>query len=412
MNRTKWVACVMALAGALWGSVLTGCDGGGGTTTPGTDGGTTTPPTDSGTTTPPTDSGTTTPPTDSGTTTPPPMAGWTFHTHPCSGNRTDTLWVDPDGTAYVGCGSTTTGDQGFYLSTDGGETWSAPTTSPARYFNSWRVQDISRGPDGLLYVAGINTGNSHRVVSVNTNATPWAVELVLQSQPRVGFAFTVGSFRRNADGFAIAESLNGTDILYRTSDGGEWTDGSAWDDDFGGLQILQLVEHDGLFYGSGSRISQPPYLFISRPPAEGFGFRILELATGIGAFNGEMWGIAVDDGGIVVGGVNQSSGIGMIYALDHGATETRVMDVSTFYPSDATWIRGVCRRGAELVAVGELSRRSDGIVLRSTDNGATWNNITPAADSFPSMHRCQVVEAGVVWAAGADGRFAVYAAPE
>ena len=335
---------------------------------------------------------------------------WTFYMHDCFGNRTDTLWVDDDGTIFVGCGSTTEGDQGFYFSTDGGETWQAPETNPRGFFETWRVWDISRSDDGLLYIAGRNTSNDQRVVSVDTSGGTWDVELELEAGTSVGWSFEVGGFRRTAAGMAVAESSTGTDILYRTGDGEDWADGSAWDDDFGGLQILQLAEYDGEFYGCGSTISNPPYLFV--PASSGFGFGVIQLANGISEYNGEMWGIDVDEGGVVVGGVNQERDVGMIYALPPDHATVRTMDISTFYPDDPTWIRGVCRNGDHLVAVGEFSMEGEGLVLESEDAGSSWIPITPEMadpeEIFPSVHRCTILDDGTIYVTGANGMFAVH----
>jgi len=56
---------------------------------------------------------------------------WVVHTHPCPGlSRTDALHRDPDGTLWVGCGTTQNGT-GLYVSFDGGPTWQKVTTNPA-----------------------------------------------------------------------------------------------------------------------------------------------------------------------------------------------------------------------------------------------------------------------------------------
>lgn len=397
--------CVIVSMALAWG-----CDGEtpseDGGTPPGVDSGPTTD-VDAGTT-PGTDAGTS-PGTDAGT---PGGGDWTLRSHPCVGNRTDALHRDGDGTLYVGCGSTTTG-LGLFVSTDDGASWDEPTTTPNGFFDTWRVLDVSRSADDLLYVAGIDTASSRRVVSADTSGGSWALEEVYNAGSTVGTAFTVGTFRRQADGRAIAESLNGTDIQARASDTDDWQDVSSWDDDFGGLQILDLEMYDGEFYGVGSTISQPPYLFLPRTSGTGFGFRVLNLSgEGIGSYTGEMWGVAVDEGGIVAGGVNQDRDVGMIYALDDATSTTlRTFDVSLLYPDDATWIRGVCRRGQTLYAVGELTAKSEGLVLRSENNGGTWMNVTPdtgnPADPFPPVHRCLVVTDDRVFIAGADGMLAI-----
>src|SRR5690606_621256 len=172
--------------------------------------------------------------------------------------------------------------------------------------------------------------------------------------------------------------------------------------------------YDDELYGCGSRINQPPYLYLPRAAgATGFGFRVINLAgTGIGSFDGEMWNLDVDASGIVVAGVDQDRDVGMIYALD-GADDTTLstFDVSTLYPDTATWMRGVCRRGETLIAVGEQSARSVGIVLRSTNNGGSWTDITPVTPvgiSFPPVHRCVIAESGETYVAGADGMMAVH----
>jgi photosystem II stability/assembly factor-like uncharacterized protein len=343
---------------------------------------------------------------DGGTSSP-----WTLLAHPCVGNRTDTLWRDDDGTLFVGCGTTTEGDQGFHVSTDDGATWAAPTTTPAGFFSTWRVNDISRSADGFLYVAGIGT-MSRRVVRVDTSATPWQLEETFNAGSTVGTAFTVGRFRRAADGSAIAESLTGTDVVYRANDDADWEAVGEWGDSFGGLQILDLAEHDGEFYGCGSTISQPPYLFL--PDADpGFGFRVFDLAgDGIGAYVGEMWGLAVDASGLVVGGVDQNRDVGMIYARAlSGTGAPTVTDVSTFYPDDPTWIRGICRDGANVLAVGELSRESEGIVLFSEDGGETFVDVTPEsspASPLPPLHECAFAGADEAFVAGANGALLVW----
>lgn len=378
-------------------AALMGCDGGDGGMTDDDAG----PPmvgTDAG---PPTDTDAGEPMDDAGT-----SDGWTLRAHPCVGNRTDTLWVDDDGTMFVGCGSTTSGDQGFYFSQDEGVTWDEPPTSSPGIFDSWRVHDISRSGDGLLYVAGRNTLNSQRVVRVDTSAMPWTIEQVFDAGSTVAFSFEVGGFRRDDSGRAVAESSTGTGIIYRERDAEMWTDVSDWDDMFGGLQLLQLTEHGGQFYGCGSTISAPPRLYI--PSAgSGFGFQVITLAEGAEAFDGEMWGLDVDDTGIVVGGVDQGRDVGRVYTLALDGTPRSALDVATLYPDDATWIRGVCRNGADVVAVGEQSRSGRGIVLRSSNDGAEWTDITPpASQRIPPVHRCVIRDDGTLYVAGANGTFA------
>lgn len=334
-----------------------------------------------------------------------PLSEWALRSHLCVGNRTDALHRDADGTLYVGCGSTTVG-LGIYVSRDDGATWQRPTTTPGGFFDTWRVLDVSRSADGLLYVAGTDTASSRRVVSADTSGASWSLDEVYNAGSVVGSSFIVGNFRRDSTGRAVAESLNGVDVQARASDDAPWVDVSEWGDEYGGLQILDLEVHEDRFFATGSTISQPPYLFLPRS-APGFGFRVVNLAgTGIGAYRGEMWGVAVDGSGLVVAGVNQDRDVGMIYALASAdSTEVQTFDLSTFYPDEATWIRGVCRSGEILLAVGERTAESRGIVLRSDDNGGTWRDVTPEPTTLPPVHRCVMVGGDRAFVAGADGAF-------
>src|SRR5690606_19962550 len=114
------------------------------------------------------------------------------------GYRTDALHYDADAmTAWVGCGTTTSGF-GLYRSTDGGVSWEAPETEPAGALAAFRVNDISRSSDGKLYLAGTNNG-AVSVYAVDTSATPYALTVVLEYGKTVDTGFTVGSFRRAAN---------------------------------------------------------------------------------------------------------------------------------------------------------------------------------------------------------------------
>ena len=348
---------------------------------------------------------------------------WTIYTHPCAGNRTDALHCDDASTCFVGCGTTTNGDQGIYLTTNGGQHWLAPTTTPANALRSARVNDISRSDDGLLYLAGQITGDA-RVVSMDDDHH---LETIWERGTTTDFSFTAGSFRRADNGSMIAESLTGVDLVYREGPQHDWKSGrDFWndgdDDDVpNGVQITRLATHGDQFYGAGSTISQPPTVFLPKWTAGDFDFHIVQLAAdGLGAFNGELWDIDVDDTGIVAGGVNQSNNTGVIFTHNHGTDDPtdpanwELFDVVDLFEGATTWVQGVCRAGSTIYAVGRESSQEWGFVLRSTDSGVTFEDITPYAmesNSLESMlaqaYRCQVTENGVI-VAGAAGMFAVF----
>jgi len=80
----------------------------------------------------------------------------------------------------------------------------------------------------------------------------------------------------------------------------------------------------------------------------------------------------------VAAGVNQDRDVGYLFlsGADPWDLEAwRTIDVSTLLGDDPTWMRGVCRNGPTIVALGEYSRDARGIVLMSADDGATWTDV-------------------------------------
>lgn len=333
--------------------------------------------------------------------------GWAFSTHPCVGYRTDTLWVDDADTFWVGCGTTANG-YGLYLSTDGGRTWDTPNTDVPGFFQSMRVNSISRSADGLLYVGGIH--GAEQVLALDTTTDPMVVSEVFTSTSQVWNTFQVGAFRRNSAGLAVAESLNGTGLAFRSSDDAPFEDGEDWSGG-GSYQILDLALHDDAFYGVGSTISQPPYVYLPPPggqvPGEPFRMSAIQMVAGLGEFAGELWGLDVDDHGVVAAGVNQDRDVGYLFVSDADPWDIdawRSLDVSTVVGDDPTWMRGVCRSGATIIALGEWSRDSTGLVLRSDDDGATFVDVTPSDLTFvPAVHRCEILADGTVIIVGGEG---------
>lgn len=330
----------------------------------------------------------------------PEQGTWSVSTHPCVGNRTDAMWWDDADTVWVGCGSTTVG-YGLFRSTDGGQGWEE--IAPAQ-LGAFRVSSLQRADDGLLYVAGIDTESKNRVMSLTGDGP---ADLVWEAGDQLWNSFHVGTFRRNPDGVAIAESLTGTGLVWRGADGDPFVDGSGWSTNGTSYQILDLAVHGAGFYGVGSTIATPPHVFLPHK-LDPLQFTPVQLAD----WSGELWGVDVDNGGIVVGGVNQDDDIGMVFvsgADPEDADGWANLDVSTLLGGDPTWIRGVCRAGQLIAAVGEYTMRSDPILLVSADGGATWIDW---AGSLPSgagaLHKCELWSGGRLAVTGQDGYIAVW----
>ncbi|MBB5209337.1 hypothetical protein [Chiayiivirga flava] len=341
--------------------------------------------------------------------TPAAMAGgaWLDSTHPCpGGNRTDALWRDEDGTLWVGCGTNAVG-YGLVYSQDGGVAWQQAPTSPSDILDAFRVSSISRGHDGALYIAGFNAGNRDMVLRLATAGVPFAVTRTLVGTNTLGRQFHVGTYRELADGRAIAESLNGYELLYRP----DTTVGSAaadWISAAQPYQILDLVVHDDLFWGVGSRIVEPPRLFLppTTPAAPPWQFEIDTLP--VDGHVGELWGVAVNDARLVGVGVDQDTDDGWIFVSGpdpYDTTDYVQWSLSGILDSNgASWARGVCMRGARIVAVGERQPLSlgTGVVVQSLDGGASFSDITPDGVSG-SVSRCVIEPDGTLVVVGAAG---------
>ncbi len=344
------------------------------------------------------------------------VARWSTYGHPCPGpNRTDALHRDDDGTLWVGCGSGATG-YGLFYSADGGPSWAEAEVTPEGKLHQFRVSSISRGHDGALYIAGINANNGDMVLRLDTSESPFPAESVLVAGNQLGTSFHVGTYRERSDGSALAESLNGTDMLYRPdpsvgSDATTWTDTYGWFNG-GGAQLLDLVVHDDQFYGAGSTIAEPPRVFL--PPTtdtEPYNFVTVQMDHP----KGELWGIAVDESRVVAVGMNQVDNVGRVYVSGSdpydagGYTAHSLHDLIGVDASVVTWARGVCMQDDRIAVVGERQPLSSntGIVVLSTDGGETFTDVTPE-DVPATVSKCLFRPDGALEAAGADGFVGIY----
>ncbi|MCB1559493.1 MAG: hypothetical protein KDI75_00075 [Xanthomonadales bacterium] len=332
-------------------------------------------------------------------------ADWQIRAHGCPGpNRTDALHRDDDGTLWVGCGTAAEG-YGLYVSADGGDSWSAAPVSPADKLNKFRVSSISRGSDGELRVAGFNADTREMVLSLDTGSQPFVVTPFLVGVPQVGRQFHVGTYAELTNGKGIAESLNGVDLLYRDPDTAT-SSASTWIAYSPGSQILDMSAGFGRFWGVGGSIAETPKRFL--PPAVNSTTPYLfTVETWPGTdWKGELWGYAGENvGGIirhVAVGVDQDANIGKL--LLRNPNHEHSMSEIIGNPDAKTWGRGVCSRGDTIVAVGERQPLGahTGLVLRSSDGGAKFTDITPA-DVTASASKCVIAPNGTLIVAGANG---------
>ncbi len=335
--------------------------------------------------------------------------GWVASAHPCVENRTDAFSWEDDTTVYAGCGTGAVGT-GLYMSVDAGISWEAPSTDPPGLLDSWRVLDVRRHGDGLLYVAGADTDSMDAVIAFDTSGSSWTVaDTVFTREYTIGFSFQVAHYLRDDSGRAFGESLTGADVIYRTADGVPWESiGSDWAEDGGGYQILDMDQRGERFYGCGSTIADHPKVFL--PGGSLNSLTVVTLSTD---FTGEMWGVdAVNDSRVIVGGVDQVANVGVVYTSQsdpYDVADYVAFRLDTMFDG-FSWIRGVCGRGDTVVAVGERQPLSSGtgIVLHSTDGGVSFTDITDASSTASSVSMCTVLSDGRIAVAGSGGYVGVY----
>lgn len=337
--------------------------------------------------------------------------GWATYTHSCPGSSiTDALHRDADGSLWVGCGSNASG-YGLHASFNGGAAWDEVSVTPPALLNQFRVFSISRGHDGALYVAGIQNSSGNMVIRLDTSVNqPYPASVTLTAVAQVGRQFQVGSYRELSDGRAIAESLTGTDLLYRPdastgSSAADWTIPATLQG-----QILSLVVHDDEFYGSGSTNSEPPRIYLppqsaATPP---YDFERIDLNP---FWEGELWGVAANDQRVVLTGIDQDLNIGKILVSTgdpYDAANYLEHEIQDIVGTGGigTWGRGICMSGDRVVAVGErLPQGSDsGLAMASSDGGQTFTNISPPSPIPPStISRCVLAPNGQLIVAGSSG---------
>jgi hypothetical protein len=364
--------------------------------------------------------------------------------HPCTGYVTDALWMDTSESGYLGCGTDAAG-VGFWATEDGGQTWSPVRDSETgeTFFSTFRVNDVWRSPDtGLLYVSGNSTVGSHRVVSMDPSGK---LAEVRNNGSLYDYSFSAASYVRTSSGVEVTEALTGGQVLVRKDDPAwqeahsehnGWANGYGWwesdpeGDTYGG--IMDLDVHGDFIVGCGSAINEPPVVYL--PPRDWtFGtdadqdedgtveqlWDVVPLVDdSFSSYYGEMWDIDADAGGIVVGGVNQAAGEGMVYSIGpewttsgYVASAWTVFKVSDLLgTTDSTWVRGVCRSGDRVIAVGEYSNTSTGFVILSDDGGKSFSDLSgdivdSGLTNIPPLQRCQILSDGSWIVAGGAGAF-------
>lgn len=328
---------------------------------------------------------------------------WTRVDSPNDGSKTGALWFDDAKIGYLGRGESADGG-GLYRTKDGGATWEAMPE-----FQRIRVNDVRRGPDGRLYVAGWN---------MDTNGTVWVVdekdfkpkELLRAGNDvwtRVGQAETIAIAD---DGQAMVDSLTGVTFAYRAA-GGDFVEGrtfmeeSLGNPDAAGWQVRRIVSFGNRFYACGSLINEPAMVFLpSKNPKATFHFTRLELQSA--NEDGELMDMHVWSGErAIVAGICQTTKAPLAYLGTGDLYKKESWKRIDFGVSYRAWIRKIAVSGDTIVAVGDkVPTAQGGFILKSADGGKTWKDITPASKvgAFSNVWRFEngsmiVAASGELW---------------
>lgn len=340
-----------------------------------------------------------------------PLA-WSEIAGPCAGSGTNALWFDDRMNGFVGCGENADGE-GLYTTVDGGTTFEDNVR-----FNEVRVMDIRRGPDGVLYGAGIHQLDGFPLWSFDEGGMIGATGLYTPSNS----AFTAVNQAENAaiteDGQMLIDSLTGTQAAYRPA-GGEFEEVDSLSEellsnpDAGSYQVRRIVANDNQFYAVGSLINDPARVHLpSRLDGATFHFQSVLLQPD--TRDGELLDMHVwDSEHMIVAGHDQSERFPLIYLVD-GADpyDSANWEKIEFFDSGLDYQAGVNDihvNGDTVVMVGEkIPTAEGGFVVISEDGGRTFEDITP--EDVGPLSRVWMFDDGEMIAAGGGGEMWQYVA--
>lgn len=299
---------------------------------------------------------------------------WTQHTGPCSGSTTGALLFDDRNTGYAGCGENANGERLLYT-TDGGRSWTG-----LEAFAEVRINDLRRGPDGILYGAGIHN------VSGSTSAwrlegEPLTLTPLFQPGPRADAVRQAENVARTANGQFLVDSLTGTTAAHLSAEG-ELTEMYALDEatltdpEAPGYQVRRVVAFDNRFWAVGSVINDPATVRLpSTEPGATYHMRSLPLQEP--DEDGELLDMHIWSATrMIAAGYDQGAQRPLVFVANGDPYRRESWTrVSIDIPAGIEALHVV---GNTVYAVGErVPTAAGGLLLRSVDGGLTWEDITP-----------------------------------
>lgn len=336
---------------------------------------------------------------------------------PCGGSITNAMWFDDRETGFIGCGENAAGE-GLFTTIDGGLTWEDNVR-----FNEVRIMDIRRGPDGVLYGAGIHQLDGYPVWAFDeSGANIDAQGLYTASNSAFLAVNQAENAAVTADGQMLIDSLTGTTAAYRPA-GGEFEELDSLsedllsDPDALSFQVRRIRAFDNQFFAVGSLINDPARVHLPSQ-LEGATYHFHSVLLQPDNRDGELHDMHVWDAQhMIVAGYDQSTQFPLIYLVDggdpydsEGWEQIELLDSGIEWQGD---INGLSVQGDTVIAVGEkVPTAQGGFVVRSDDAGKSWEDITPTEElgKIGPLSRVWLFEDGEMVAAGGGGEMLIYAA--
>lgn len=342
---------------------------------------------------------------------------WVLVTGPCPGSETNALWFDDRQHGWVGCGQNAEG-AGLYRTSDGGFTWESLS-----YFDAVRVNDIRRGPDGVLYGAGFHTLEGYSAWYVDENAEPRPVGLFQPGSNAFAKVAQGENIAVTQDGQFLVDSLTGVSAAYQPADGSftEFSclgEASLADPEAEGFQVRRIQAFDNRFYATGSLMSLPGMVYLPSK-LDGATHHLQPLALQADGEAGELLDLHIWSAThMIVAGIDQGYGLPLVFVANGDPyvksnwKQVRFADSGIDYEAG---INGIAVTGDIVVAVGEkIPTDLGGFVAISADGGLTWAEITPKDPSggfVKPLTRAWRFANGDMVVAGSSHEMWIYTAP-
>lgn len=330
---------------------------------------------------------------------------WSPGSQPCGGTQTNAFWFDSATRGYIGCGENAVG-AGLYVTDDGGATWESQPL-----FNNTRINDIRRGPDGVLYATGTDAVDGHAVFIIDESGPVRQLVGLYQGSNSAFLQVSQGeNIAITQDGQIMVDSLTGNQMIYRGVGDTQFTELMSFIDDGSSAQVSRIIAHNNGFWAAGGLINLPGAVYFpSSQPGATFELTKLELQPS--TRDGEMHDIFVwSDTSALICGFDQSLSFPLIYRLDGDKTDLANWTKIELFNSGINYQGGAWKMsvlGDTVVMVGQTFPSNNGFVIRSFDRGLTWEDISPVDENgdfaVSLLTNVWLFEGGTILAAGEGG---------